>query len=544
MKRKSKKTSDFQTKMTKSVFLYGKPNREKSAMLSAIQDRYASEVNRFIHLLNEDGSMLPVIVIGNRTSPKARAFEKEHRSGLLTSAYSQSAFDMAADHLHNRMDDIRHELYKACPCIFTESKTLFYMALMRNSYDEMTEWVNGMLASAKGDESKKFYEGLLASLGKAASDGSFGVLIDEINTLYECIQTEYKLPEVMHPQVRLVSTLFSLETSNGIEAPYVIAVTDPDSWGKRIEVPLYGSRDALRRLKQYGRCGTVSYTVRRDGSLRVCVPFEKNLMETSVKSYRGVDVGIVDMLHTSDDKVFGSFQEAENFYKNEVEPAFARSSSIRNKKCAIRHFLKTHKDTLPDDVKRSLRSCMDRLDKELRKEKAPYRKKRHYYQMQEQGIKSAVSDYIASLDGDKSICTAIEFLDITGFQKGSKKSRQYLSNFARGQLTGKLIETLNWKGYSFIQVEPAYTSQTCPVCGNVDIKNRSGKRFACTCCGHTDDADHVGALNIQTRGSDDEIADLFTGYRYAPKVRHQKVKELLLSRHNEWWSENMMGCYI
>ena len=50
-----------------------------------------------------------------------------------------------------------------------------------------------------------------------------------------------------------------------------------------------------------------------------------------------------------------------------------------------------------------------------------------------------------------------------------------------------------------VAVPPAYTSQTCPSCGNVARENRRGENFHCATCHHQADADTVGAMNILAR---------------------------------------------
>ena len=70
---------------------------------------------------------------------------------------------------------------------------------------------------------------------------------------------------------------------------------------------------------------------------------------------------------------------------------------------------------------------------------------------------------------------------------------------------------LEWKtqlyGGTVIKVAPAYTSQTCPVCGHCEAKNRPTQaKFKCLCCGHTDNADHVAALNILARGLNNRVS--------------------------------------
>ena len=60
---------------------------------------------------------------------------------------------------------------------------------------------------------------------------------------------------------------------------------------------------------------------------------------------------------------------------------------------------------------------------------------------------------------------------------------------------------LNWNGGMLVAVSPQYTSQTCPACGHVAKENRQTQaKFECVDCGHTDNADVVGALNILARG--------------------------------------------
>jgi len=52
-------------------------------------------------------------------------------------------------------------------------------------------------------------------------------------------------------------------------------------------------------------------------------------------------------------------------------------------------------------------------------------------------------------------------------------------------------------------VHSSYTSQMCSVCGNIDKNNRkTQEEFVCTCCGHSDNADHNASVNIRNRVSE------------------------------------------
>ncbi len=52
-----------------------------------------------------------------------------------------------------------------------------------------------------------------------------------------------------------------------------------------------------------------------------------------------------------------------------------------------------------------------------------------------------------------------------------------------------------------MQVDPAYTPQTCAVCQHVDKENRKIQAvFKCTACRHTANANRNAAVNILVRG--------------------------------------------
>ena len=60
---------------------------------------------------------------------------------------------------------------------------------------------------------------------------------------------------------------------------------------------------------------------------------------------------------------------------------------------------------------------------------------------------------------------------------------------------------LRWRGGQLIPISPQYTSQCCPACGHTAKENRTTQAlFACVQCGHTENADVVGAMNVLQRG--------------------------------------------
>lgn len=69
-----------------------------------------------------------------------------------------------------------------------------------------------------------------------------------------------------------------------------------------------------------------------------------------------------------------------------------------------------------------------------------------------------------------------------------------------GVFLGILAHKAESAGRKLIPVDPRNTSRTCPACGHVSGENRTTQeKFECVQCGHTANADQVGALNVAIR---------------------------------------------
>lgn len=95
----------------------------------------------------------------------------------------------------------------------------------------------------------------------------------------------------------------------------------------------------------------------------------------------------------------------------------------------------------------------------------------------------------------------IGFEDLTNIKKGKSKKRG--KNFRKAsapwvprQVIAAIIQKAQENRVYPVQVNPAYTSQTCPSCEAVLASNRKGENYKCNICGYHNDADTVGAINI------------------------------------------------
>jgi putative transposase len=102
----------------------------------------------------------------------------------------------------------------------------------------------------------------------------------------------------------------------------------------------------------------------------------------------------------------------------------------------------------------------------------------------------------------------VENLDITGMTRSARGSLQRpgrnirakagLNRGILGSCWGLLVRRLQDKAPGRVEkVNPAYTSQRCSACGQVDAKSRKSQAvFACTACGYACHADVNAARNI------------------------------------------------
>ena len=529
-KARKRKDTQFNNKMSKCVFLYGEPTNDKVVKIRKMQAEFVKLINNYIKALNDNSKVTLQLIKADNKDSQMRAFEKSIRPEKVNAAYCQNAFDIAVTHLSNRLDNIRLDMCRECKSIFTTSKVLFAMSIDGKTKTEMITAIQDISKSAKSKKDTSFYDECAGEL-ESIKDSEFEFMQQEFRVIYNMVSCEYKIPYVSRSQIPLDSRIMTIEPSKNIKAPYVIKISNMlDVGGNKIEVPLNTSKHSVHKINTRKMAGMVSISMDIQRCLKVDWSYKNCVSQPKTSKIIGVDTGISDAFHTSEDKAIGSMSPVIDFYKNDVEKSFASLSDMRNKKRKISHYLRRH-ENLPDGVRRSLIQKMDRLDQMIQKAEAPHRKNRRYYGMLEHEIKSSIDSYIKSIDHET--LTVLEKLDIKEFNN-SRKSNGKRSMFARGQLQKKLMETLNWKGYDFKEIEPDYTSQCCPVCSHTDKANRNNKSFKCQCCGYEADADYVGALNIKARAEDKEILDVCEKYKYNHDEMQKHIKMVYHARNKKY----------
>ena len=93
---------------------------------------------------------------------------------------------------------------------------------------------------------------------------------------------------------------------------------------------------------------------------------------------------------------------------------------------------------------------------------------------------------------------------------------------------GEIRRNLEYKCGRLIEVNPAYTSQTCSHCGHAEKENRKTQaRFLCVSCGYASNADTNAAINIRRLGMAQLHGEERSGSRQTPANR-----EIVTRLHN------------
>jgi putative transposase len=109
----------------------------------------------------------------------------------------------------------------------------------------------------------------------------------------------------------------------------------------------------------------------------------------------------------------------------------------------------------------------------------------------------------------------------------SRRMNRLLSLSGRAVVKEKLADLEERFGIEVVVVNPAYSSQSCRVCGYVDVRNRKGEHFECLWCGLQEHADVHGARGLGARCSRPELSHV--------SLPKEWVLRALVRQHTERW---------
>lgn len=538
-KAKTRKKKIVADSSVKSIDLFGRPNKGKRDVFLHAQKLYSEAMNAFCVLLLGNDEYYWEILNNSTHSSKLRKLEKNNRVKQLGSVLSQNAFDDVVNKLYNREKDIKTEINRFIKNEFTKNLATYYCMIMdKSKYDAIemiADFLKQTIATYRKNQTSalkskiNYYRKLKRTLYVTPSE-VFNSIKEEARFWYDSYSLEYKIPSFKRPYMRVDSRC--CEVSKEIAAPFVLKISNPFVRGEKIEVPLDTTSVVTRRWLQYKPSNSFNIRLLDNGTLRVIGCVTKKTQREESDLYLGGDTGITDAIYLSDGESYGTFKDVIQFHIDVVEPSEAQKSILRNKIKKIKHFYQHHKDSLPEDIKQKLIDKMNNLNQMIQQNKVAKRNQNHYRNMLNKRIKDVINKVIEHIKG-KNITIVLEKLDIKEF-KASKKSNALRSTFARGQFQKRFLEQLAWHGINFVEVDPTYTSQVCPICFNLDKKNRNDKIFKCTCCGYTNDADYVASINISDRAVILDLKKIESDIPYSRNKRKISLKEYFTQKNAKY----------
>lgn len=158
----------------------------------------------------------------------------------------------------------------------------------------------------------------------------------------------------------------------------------------------------------------------------------------------------------------------------------------------INHLLATSNgELLGSDVRQLIQKIKNKIQGSKYYQKA--KKTLSYY------LHKTVKDFFRTHD---LLLIVVEHLQ--GLKQGKqlnrgKEFRKTLSNWNYRELLNIIQMRAEENRVCFRSVNPYKTSQQCPICSHTERDNRSNENFRCLRCGHSEQADLVGARNILDR---------------------------------------------
>jgi putative transposase len=239
----------------------------------------------------------------------------------------------------------------------------------------------------------------------------------------------------------------------------------------RIQIP-YETKGMEYFLDGTWKWGTAKLIVKKRKTF-LHIPMTKEIPETDwnqVQQVVGVDMGI-NFLAVS--------------YNSKDRTTFIKGRSIKDKRAGYKRVRKSLQQKQTPSSRRRLKAIGSRENRWMLDVN---------HQVSKALVKHAGKNSLIVIENLAGVRSATE--------KVRKCDRWYAVSWAFYPLRQMIEYKAKRKQTTVIAVNPAYTSQTCPKCGNTKKSNRNKRKhiFCCRTCGYTSNDDRIGAMNLYKKG--------------------------------------------
>lgn len=257
--------------------------------------------------------------------------------------------------------------------------------------------------------------------------------------LYAWESKELKMPEIKY--VDLDYRFFSLSEKNNNSFDIWLVFTLPNNSKKQIAIPMKKTKH-MRDLEKRGYQIKPDYVRIYSDNNKIQLVFEKNIVPKTQGNSIGIDIG-----------ASSAFSLSSGFIETASKPYLESASCLHWGSKNANRYMKRWENEIDYQIK---------------------------YNIPWGNIKFMAVEKLTDM-------------------KRYKRNGKYLSRWSPTYIMNRIKLTAEEYGISLMEVKPAYTSQRCSSCGNIDKKSRNGKKYKCVECKYEIDADVNGAKNILSR---------------------------------------------
>lgn len=287
--------------------------------------------------------------------------------------------------------------------------------------------------------------------------------IRDAESVYKRYKKTKKLPILRKPMCIWNNQNYSIK-DNQLSFPVFI-----DGKSKRISVKMLLTDYQLKLLEN--NLGSLRIT-KKSGKWIAQIAISIDRKKTNGSNTMGVDLGlkVPAVAETSNGKV--------RFFGNGRQNKYVR-----------RHY-------------RSLRKRLGKC-KKLKKIKQVGNKEQRWMNDQDHKISRQIVKF--AIDNNVSVIRMEKLANIRNTAKTSRKNEKNLHMWSFYRLAKYIEYKANKEGIVVKYVDPKYTSQKCPICG--ELNKARDRKYVCKVCGHKSHRDRVGAINIMKAPMIDGVAN-------------------------------------
>ena len=362
-----------------------------------------------------------------------------------------------------------------------------YCAKFIFDWDRLEKYVNKQLKSYKKKD-KKYYDFLCNVQAIINNEEQFNILKLEIESKLFEIKSKFKQPVKKELQIHCnTAHTTKIETKEfqwifTIESNTILSGVYRQAKFEKLIIPIKFSNYHKKVLEGNKLANTFTLRLNKYNRIEIigCYEIEVDKADKKeIKDIVGIDIGLKKLITCSDGEIV-----------EQNEKILKKLDRVVSKQ-ANRQRLEEHLKIKLDDENYKL---SDNRYLKSQTKLSTFVKTDNRYRIK-QFLKGRENDLIV-----------MEDLEI-GYSKTHNKQTNYLLKRLRIQnIKTDLLRYCDYYGINIAKINPAFTSQQCPVCGSVSKENRKTQEtFCCVNCGHTNNADLNASINIKNRYGDDRI---------------------------------------